>query len=171
MSALLLPLAPEEITAEWLTAALRQRFPDISVERVEIIEVMPGTATKIRMRASYADGQDELPPQTLCIKGGFDRRRYRKAAGAVVKRMGLMDTDRAYQLEAMFYHDLAPAVKASQSGYPTRLRPRFAPGAPSTRAWPPPNAKSISCATAGWRIHFADMVFRSRRQTRMPLLR
>jgi len=107
-----LPVAPEEITAEWLTTAMRTRVPDIMVERVEIVEVIAGTATKIRVRASYAEGQNGSPPQTLCIKGGFDTRLYRKMATAVVKRLRLMDTARAYQLEAAFYNDLAPAVKA-----------------------------------------------------------
>jgi hypothetical protein len=112
MSSLPLPSAPEEITAEWLTAALRERVPEIAVERVEIVQIIPGTATKIRVRASYGDGHDWFPPETLCIKGGFDKRLYRKAATALVKRLHLMDTARAYQLEAAFYNDLAPAVKA-----------------------------------------------------------
>lgn len=111
MSRVRLPREPEEITAEWLSTALRDRFPDITVERVDIVEVIPGTATKIRVHAVYVDTPDH-PPQSLCIKGGFDRRRHRTVAGAVVKRLGLMDVGRAYQLEAAFYNRMAPTMNA-----------------------------------------------------------
>ena len=111
MSRVRLPREPEEITAEWLSTALRHRFPDITVEKVDIVEVIPGTATKIRVHAVYVDTPDH-PPQSLCIKGGFDRRWHRTVAGAVVKRLGLMDVGRAYQLEAAFYNRMAPTMNA-----------------------------------------------------------
>ncbi|WP_319447741.1 MULTISPECIES: phosphotransferase [unclassified Mycobacterium] len=113
MSKVRLPRGPEELTADWLTAALRPRLPDIEVERLDIVEVIPGTATKIRVRVGYAGTPGARPPESLCIKGGFDQRWYRKGAGSVVKRLGLMDVARAYQLEAAFYHHIAPTMTAT----------------------------------------------------------
>ncbi|MGB8403199.1 MAG: phosphotransferase [Mycobacterium sp.] len=111
MSGMWLPRRPEDVTAQWLGIALRHRFPDLTVERVDVVEVIPGTATKIRLRASYS-GPGPHPPESLCIKGGFDRRWYRLAAGSVVKRLRLMDVGRAYQLEADFYKHVAPTMDA-----------------------------------------------------------
>lgn len=111
MSRVGLPREPEEITSEWLSTALRPRFPYITVERVNIIEVIPGTATKVRVRVVYAGGPDH-PPQSLCVKGGFDRRWHRRVGAAVVKRLGLMDAGRAYRLEAEFYNHMAPTISA-----------------------------------------------------------
>ena len=82
MSRVRLPREPEAITAEWLSTALRHRFPDITVERVEFVEVIPGTATNIRVQAVYV-GTPDHPPQSLCIMGGFDQRWHRTVAGAV----------------------------------------------------------------------------------------
>ena len=60
-----------------------------------------GTATKVRVRASYSGlGVDgSAPPNALCIKGGFD---------ASTRDLG---TARAYRIEAGFYDELAPALE------------------------------------------------------------
>jgi aminoglycoside phosphotransferase (APT) family kinase protein len=45
-----LPIAVEEITAAWLSAALRQRAPGITVRGFEIMDFIHTTCTKIRLR-------------------------------------------------------------------------------------------------------------------------
>ncbi len=68
-----LPLEPGDITAAWLTAALRERFPGIAVERVAVGDVILGTSTKIRVRVDYdAAGRAAGLPPTLIVKGGFE---------------------------------------------------------------------------------------------------
>lgn len=94
--ALPLPLTPEEVTARWLTAALRERRPNVSVTEARVEDVICGTSTKIRVRCSYAGpGSDELPP-TLIVKGGFE------AHGPSMKPM--------YANEVRFYADIAPYI-------------------------------------------------------------
>ncbi len=68
-----LPLAIEEITAGWLTAALRIRAPAVTVERCEIVDILRGTCTKIRFRLHLdAAGQRAGIPETVILKGGFE---------------------------------------------------------------------------------------------------
>src|SRR5271157_2358764 len=87
-----LPHSVDELTAAWLTYALRERFPAVTVEAVEIVQVIRGTATKVRLRAHYAGGAvTGGPPETLCVKGGLDDRWRVKALTRVVKLLGLFD--------------------------------------------------------------------------------
>lgn len=68
-----LPLSVEEISARWLTAALRTGHPGISVEALEIADVLFGTSTKVRVRVRYdARGRSAGLPPTLIVKGGFE---------------------------------------------------------------------------------------------------
>ena len=92
MESATLPSTPEEITTDWLSQALA-----CDVAGVEIVEVVWGTATKVRLRVTYAEQpDDEILPQELCVKGGFDER---------LSGWGLGP---AYVLEARFFGDLAP---------------------------------------------------------------
>jgi hypothetical protein len=86
-----LPRTPDELTSEWLSAALGR-----TVESVGIVDVIWGTATKVFLAPKYALGQDG--PERICAKGGFDAR----LAG-----FGLGD---AYTLEAQFFANLAPTL-------------------------------------------------------------
>ncbi|KAM7203346.1 Protein kinase-like domain containing protein [Rhypophila sp. PSN 637] len=63
------PTTPEEITAAWLSSVLGQ-----AVTAVEIIKILPGTATKVLISVTYAHphgGPIDLPTR-FCIKGGLD---------------------------------------------------------------------------------------------------
>jgi hypothetical protein len=92
-----LPLTPEEIATPWLTAALRQRFPGVTVERFEIVDVLLGTSTKIRLRLEYdAAGRAAGLPATLIVKGGFE------AHSPAMQPM--------YLNEMRFYRDVQPHV-------------------------------------------------------------
>lgn len=88
-----LPLRPPEVTQEWLEAALRERRPGLRLQSARIVDVIPGTSTKIRVAIRQAAGGDDLPA-TLIVKGGFEDH---SAA------MGPM-----YLNEMRFYRDVQP---------------------------------------------------------------
>lgn len=74
-----LPITVEEITPEWVTAALRTRAPDVTIRDMEIVDTVFTTCSKIRLRldrdeAAIAAGIPEL----IIVKGGFEEhgRRY-----------------------------------------------------------------------------------------------
>ena len=92
-----LPLLPAEITAQWLTQALRERHPKVTVERAHIVEVMPGTSTKIRVHADFdGAGRDAGLPSSLIVKGGFEEHSPSMAP--------------MYLTEMRFYRDVQPFV-------------------------------------------------------------
>lgn len=67
-----LPLTVENIDAQWLTRALSLRFPGVEVMRSAIVDINPGTSTKIRVRAEYnAAGEAAKLPAQFIVKGGF----------------------------------------------------------------------------------------------------
>jgi hypothetical protein len=92
-----LPLSIEEISAVWLTAALRERCPGVTVEQAEIVDVLFGTSTKVRIRVGYdaIGGAAGLPP-TLIVKGGFE------AHSPSMRPM--------YLTEMRFYRDVQPHI-------------------------------------------------------------
>lgn len=95
-AALPLPLMPEEVDAHWLTRALRQTLPGITVTQSEVTDVMLGTSTKIRVRLT-ADGEGaERLGETIIVKGGFEAHSPKMAA--------------MYANEARFYADIQPLV-------------------------------------------------------------
>lgn len=68
-----LPLTIEEITSQWLTDALRVKYPDVTVERSDIIDMIRGTCTKIRFRLQMDEkGRRAGIPETVILKGGFE---------------------------------------------------------------------------------------------------
>lgn len=94
-----LPLTLDEITPEWLTAALRERYPGVTVLQAAVGEILHGTASKVRVHVTYdvAGLRAGLPP-TLIVKGGFSAHRE------------LMY--REYMLEARFYAELEPRLRS-----------------------------------------------------------
>ena len=75
-STMKLPTTVEEITREWLTEALGHECPGVEVARSRVIDIIPGTSTKIRFALEYNTAGDgaHLPP-TLIVKGGFEEHR------------------------------------------------------------------------------------------------
>ncbi len=68
-----LPLEIEEITRDWLTAALRTQAPEATVEHFEIVDILNGTCTKIRLRLQLnAAGRAAGIPELVILKGGFE---------------------------------------------------------------------------------------------------
>ncbi len=92
-----LPLTVEDVTAGWLSAALHSRYPDVVVTEVEPVQIIDGTATKVRVLLSYdPHTRHEGLPDQMCVKGGFGD--YREYLGG----MGL------YSAEVRFFNDVAP---------------------------------------------------------------
>jgi hypothetical protein len=93
-----LPVTLEEITREWLTAALRTRTPDVTVRDFEILDVNRGTCTKIRLRLDMDEaGRAAGIPERVILKGGFE---------AHSRAMGFM-----HEQEVRGYRDALPVLK------------------------------------------------------------
>jgi hypothetical protein len=92
-----LPLTAEGVTAAWLSAGLRTRYPGVVITEVEPVQTIDGTATKVRLRLAYGPHtrREGLPDQ-MCIKGGLGA--YREYLGG----MGL------YSGEVRFFNEIAP---------------------------------------------------------------
>ena len=93
-----LPLTVDGITAAWVTAALRTRDPDVTVTRVEQLEVIDGTATKVLVALEHGGSARDLPNR-IWVKGGFAE--HREYVGA----MGV------YAGEVRFFNDIAPTYE------------------------------------------------------------
>lgn len=94
-----LPIATEEITPEWLTAALRVRAPGVTVRGVETIDAVHGTTTKIRLRLDLDEaGKAAGIPRVVILKGGFEP--HSRAVGM----------DQMFEREARAYRDVFPAM-------------------------------------------------------------
>jgi hypothetical protein len=92
-----LPLKLEQVTATWLTEALRFRYPGVQVTDSRVEDVICGTSTKIRVRCEYnREGREAALPPTLIVKGGFE------SHSPSMKEM--------YINEARFYRDVQPFV-------------------------------------------------------------
>lgn len=94
--ALPLPLTPEEVGSTWLTRALRQRLPGVSVRDSRIVDIILGTSTKIRVRLTAEGEGAEQIGETLIVKGGFEEHSPKMAA--------------MYANETRFYADIQPFI-------------------------------------------------------------
>lgn len=92
-----MPTRVDELTPQWLGTALSARCPGTVVGSVEVESVIWGTATKVFLRVGYTERPDDGPPETLCVKGGFQDE-LREVAGV------------GYRQEAGFYRDIAPRL-------------------------------------------------------------
>jgi hypothetical protein len=68
-----LPVSLDQVDPVWLTRALRTRAPGVTVESAEIVDVIRGTCTKIRLRLALDEaGRRAGIPDTVFLKGGFE---------------------------------------------------------------------------------------------------
>lgn len=68
-----LPVTLEEITGEWLTAALRTRTPDVTVRGFEVVDIARSTTTKLRLKLDLNEaGRRACIPERVILKGGFE---------------------------------------------------------------------------------------------------
>ncbi len=93
-----IPTRPEHITAEWLTAFLAERRPDVFVEAIEVLGSTQGAATRLRVKPTYAPGRDGGLPPVLFIKTSLTRRM-------------LVADPHMYVTEVRFYEQIHPTVK------------------------------------------------------------
>lgn len=94
-----LPVTLEEITPEWLTTALQVRQPGVTVRGVEIVDMVRGTTTKIRLRLDLDEaGKAAGLPEIMILKGGFEP--HSRAVGM----------DQMFEREARAYRDVFPAM-------------------------------------------------------------
>ena len=61
-----LPQTPENVTPEWLTAALDERHPGVHVRSVDVLEIHHGTNSNARLGVTY-EGDADLP-ETFFLK-------------------------------------------------------------------------------------------------------
>jgi hypothetical protein len=93
-----LPRDPGEVTPEWLSGALGERFPGTQVASVEVIEVRHGTNSNARLRVVY-DGPCDLPETYFMKLPPLDP----------VRREQINQTGMGRR-EALFYRNLADRV-------------------------------------------------------------
>jgi hypothetical protein len=92
------PCSVAEVTTAWLTQVLGTGFPDIAVRQVDVVEVLHGTATKVRIRVDHNLGS-RLPAE-LCLKAGLEEHSDMMAATGI------------YANEALFFRDITDVVGA-----------------------------------------------------------
>lgn len=87
-----LPLALEEIDADWLTRALRVNFPGVTIRDVGVDGIIRGTCTKIRLRLDMDEaGRDAGIPETVFLKGGFEEHSPQMTFLAKTESLGYRD--------------------------------------------------------------------------------
>ncbi|HSV47046.1 MAG TPA: hypothetical protein VLJ58_14760, partial [Ramlibacter sp.] len=80
-----------------MTGALESNYPGTVVERAQVVDVITGTSTKIRVALQCNDaGRAHGLPPTLIVKGGFEPHSV---------HLGFM-----YAAEMRFYRDLLPRL-------------------------------------------------------------
>jgi Ecdysteroid kinase-like family len=68
-----LPIQIEDIDSAWLTAALRTQTQEVTVRKVEVVDINHGTCTKIRLKLDLDDaGRRAGIPEFVILKGGFE---------------------------------------------------------------------------------------------------
>ena len=56
-----LPVQPAGVTRAWLESALATRRPGLRLASAAVVDVMPGTSTKIRVKVQPTRGGEDLP--------------------------------------------------------------------------------------------------------------
>ncbi len=93
-----LPRKLEQVTKEWLTSVMSKRYPGLIVENLRDVEIRNGHTTKWRVALDYNKvGKDAGLPRNVCLKANW-------ATDFIA------DVD-IHELEARFYHFLAPKFK------------------------------------------------------------
>ena len=95
-----LPLTADDLTVDWLTAAVCTRYPGVRVRQARRLEVIEGTATKVLLALDYEGDGGDLP-ERLWVKGGF---------GAHREYLGALGV---YGGEVQFFAEVAPATRCT----------------------------------------------------------
>lgn len=90
-----LPARVEDISREWLTAALRVNAPEATVLDFEVVDVIHATSSSIRLDLQLDEAAKSAQiPETVFVKGGFQEHSHSLAA--------------MHKLETLGYRDLLP---------------------------------------------------------------
>lgn len=93
------PCKVEDVTADWLTAALQRHYPGALVKSFHFGEINWGTATKMRLMLDYNRRGHELElPATMYLKGGVSVQHQHEVVAS------------GYEQEVRFFRDIAPAL-------------------------------------------------------------
>jgi hypothetical protein len=93
------PASLAQVTPAWLSEALSQRFPGVTVRSASITHLIEGTATKARLALDYQTRPDGAP-DAVWVKGGFSL-------------VGAHQGD-AFANEVNFYRDVAPLLTTNR---------------------------------------------------------
>ena len=87
-----LPWSKDEVTPQWLTSALQNKYPGVVVEAMEELQYIDSHTSKLRMKLHFNQaGKAAGLPEQMCLKSNFSG--------------GFDDVDICL-LEAQFYHFL-----------------------------------------------------------------
>jgi Ecdysteroid kinase-like family len=93
----LLPQTRDQVTAEWLTRMLQNKYPGVIVEKMELVQLFDSHTTKMRIAVTLnAAGKAAGIPQHLCLKSNWS---------------GMFKNVDISALEARFYYHLAAQMK------------------------------------------------------------
>jgi hypothetical protein len=92
-----IPERVEDLDLSWFRAALGPVFPASEITEARILEVIPGTCTKIRVGLGGEGEPGRRPPPTVLVKGGFAEHSH--------QFLGMHETEMRY------YRDIAPRTR------------------------------------------------------------
>jgi hypothetical protein len=133
-----IPRKVDDVTASWLAGVLAVDHPNLQLRNVDVVEVIHGTATKVRLALDH-DG-DTTVPTGLCLKAGLEEhsdmtartgiyanearffREIRDGVGAPAPQWYWADWDDASQAGALLMEDLArPGVRFCHAAQPLTI--------------------------------------------------
>src|SRR5579871_3491562 len=94
-----IPETLEELDEDWFCTALESSHPALRIQAAEIVDVIQGTCTKVRVALRYAPGTSDDWPATMILKGGF-----------APHSPAFLDM---HETEMRFYRDVAPHISLS----------------------------------------------------------
>jgi hypothetical protein len=94
------PLSLEEVTADWVGAALQPRYPGVVVSHVDKGSPIHGTGTNLAVLLSYERQpvRGPRPPTRMWLKSCYE------------PHFASMASSRIFEMEPTFYRDLAPRL-------------------------------------------------------------
>lgn len=90
-----LPSELVDVDATFVASALRQRYPNTTVDQMTIADLHQGSASSLRLRLVYSDNPHDLP-ESMFLKGDFTEHNFTSAA--------------AFAAEAHYFQHLAAGL-------------------------------------------------------------
>ena len=97
-----LPRDLDEVNAGWLTSVLKNRYPGIVVENMEVVEIKNSHTTKLRVALDFNDvGKAAGIPRNVCLKANWSEG---------------FESGNVCELEARFYAFMSGKLNAPRAG-------------------------------------------------------